>query len=193
MARTRFPFLNLEPPEHKRELNEWLGMTDVNQFLTDTSHGKILVHFQDRENLSSAFLASVLIPKRQMKGANVEDLLDWNLLPSEGEWGYTPSSSRRYRLTRPFEGQRARILQNAVPLYTMRTNPCVEEDRRYYAEINPQVTQVHDLHWVDERSAYCTLDEAGNICELVQTKLVTGFTLIVHQKLVDELFLAWRS
>lgn len=158
----------LDPPD-KGDLDNWLGMNDVQQFLLDTSHGTITVHFQDRKNANSVFIASVLIPRRELNRASAEDLLDWNVLPAEGEWGYTGSSARGrlYRLTRPFESQQVRVLQRAVPLYTLRINSCVEEERRYYAEINPQVTQVHDLHWIEERSAYCTLDETGDVCDIV--------------------------
>jgi hypothetical protein len=62
-------------------------------------------------------------------------------------------------------------LGKAVPIYTLRENPCIEEERSTYIEVNPQITRVHELHWVEERSAYCTLDETGDIREVIQVTL----------------------
>jgi hypothetical protein len=183
MARASYPSLSVEKPGTD-DLDKWLGMVDVQEFLADTSRGTIAVHFQDRKNFSSVFLASVLIPRRQFNDSSVEELLNWSVLPSEGEWGHTPTARGGYRLTKPFESQQSRILQSAVPLYTQRINTCVEDDRRYYAEINPQVSQVHDLHWVDERSAYCTLDQAGDVYEIVTIDMTGTSRLITIEEKV---------
>ena len=91
MARAGYPSLSVEKPGTD-DLDKWLGMVDVQEFLADTSRGTIAVHFQDRKNFSSVFLASVLIPRRQFNDSSVEELLNWSVLPSEGEWGHTPTA-----------------------------------------------------------------------------------------------------
>lgn len=161
------------------DLRQWLSMGDVKEFLARTARGsRIPVHYQNREELNSVYLASVLLPRRLLKGADMDELVDWNIRPSAGGWGYgyrmLQGGRKKYTLFRPFDGQRPAILEKAVPIYTFRTNPCEGEGREDYAEINPQITHVHELHWVEERSAYCKLDDAGDVCEVITVKLGEG-------------------
>lgn len=166
--------IDLNPPDDKN-LQAWFGMGDVRRFLVGTAHGSIPVYYSDRESKSRVYIASVLLPRRALRGDYAEQLLDWHITPGEGGWGYgysgSPTGKKRYQLFEPFEGQKPGLLGKAIPIYTLRDNPCVEEDRRDYIEVNPQITHVHELHWVEERNAYCTLDETGDVREVIHVIL----------------------
>lgn len=164
----------LNPPEDEN-LQAWLEMNDVRRFLVGTVHGSIPVYYKDMESKSRVYLSSVLLPCRALRGDYVEQLLDWHVTPEESGWGYgysgSPTGKKHYQLFEPFDGQKPGVLGKAASLYTLRENLCVEEERRTYIEVNPQITHVHELHWVEERSAYCTLDETGDIREVIHVTL----------------------
>ena len=166
--------MDLNLPEDKN-FRAWLEMDDVRRFLLGTAHGSIPIYYKDRESKSRVYLSSVLLPGRALRGNYVEQLLDWHVTPEESGWSYgysgSASGKKHYQLFEPFDGQKPGALGKAVPIYTLRDNPCVEEERSAYIEVNPQITHVHELHWVEERSAYCTLDETGDIREVIQVTL----------------------
>lgn len=41
-------------------------------------------------------------------------------------------------------------------------------DAKSYFELNQELTHAHGLHWVDERSAWCRLDDAGDLVDLAK-------------------------
>jgi len=45
-------------------------------------------------------------------------------------------------------------------------------------EINPQISHIHDLHWSEDNNAYCTLDENGDIWEVVKVQIGERHNLV---------------
>lgn len=162
-------------------IDEWLGMHDVKQFLLNSIHGAIPVHFQQSASFNSFVVASVLLPRKSFRKSLIDGLVNWNTMPFESGWGEIISfggGKKSYSFAAPFDGfDPASISKKVVPIYTLRENSCVK-DRTSYMEINPQITHIHDLHWVEERLAYCTLDENGDIQDVIPITLESGRWLI---------------
>lgn len=144
-------------------LEEWLGMEDFRKFLLASRYGDVPVHYIEGPLGAGVFLSSVLLPAKFLKGNWIEELMTWNFNPSEGEWGYGTTRGRSsYVFIKPYGWERPDILQNAQPIIISRYNSCLKENQHYF-EANPQFTHIHDLHWLQELSAYCTVDNNGNI------------------------------
>jgi hypothetical protein len=155
--------------------DEWLTMSDVRQSLLKSIHGLVPIHYQAGTPSNSLVVASVLLPRKSFRKSLIDDLVNWNTMPYQSGWGevitFGVGGKKNYSLEAPFaDFEPASLSSKVVPIYTLRENPLVK-DREAYMEINPQITHIHDLHWVNERSAYCTLDEAGDIQEVIPIKM----------------------
>lgn len=166
-----------ERPE-SMPLEEWLGMEDFRIFLLASRYGDVPVHYIEGPLGGRVFLSSVLLPVKLLKGNWIEELMTWNFNPSEGEWGYGTTRGRSgYVLIKPYGWERPDILQNALPIIISRYNTCLAENRHYF-EANPQLTHIHDLHWLHELSAYCTVDSNGDIREVIKVIIGSEKTLV---------------
>lgn len=174
--------------------NQWLAMTDVRQYLVTSAGGVIPLYWIGGKDTSSLYLASVLLPRRLLRSEQREALLEWGFSPYEALWGYsyymTNGKPTGHRLTAPFERTQPAVLQKAIPIIIARENSCYK-DRRVYFELNPQIAHVHDLHWMEERSAYCTLDVQGDIRDVVSiaTESYRGPVTIAEDVLMKHLLL----
>lgn len=152
-------------------LEEWLEMGDFRKFLLASRYDDVPVHYIEGPLGAIVFLSSVLLPARLLKGNWIEELMTWNFNPSEGGWGYGTTRGRNgYVLIKPYGWEHPDILQNAQPVIISRDNVCLK-DRQQYFEANPQITHVHDLHWLPEASAYCTVDRSGDVREVIKVGL----------------------
>lgn len=174
--------------------DQWLAMADVRQYLATSVGGVIPLYWIGGKGTSSFYLVSVLLPRRLLRPEQREVLLEWGFSPYEGQWGYSYSMTNGkptgHRLTAPFEGAQPAMLQRAIPIIIARENSCYK-DRRVYFELNPQIAHVHDLHWMEERSAYCTLDVQGDIRDVVSigTESYRGPVTIAEDVLMKHLLL----
>ncbi|MDP9310545.1 MAG: hypothetical protein M3R24_06590 [Chloroflexota bacterium] len=176
-----------QPPD--KPLEEWLAMHDVRHFLERTQHGDVAIHYMRSGQTSTSSLFSVLMPRRLAGKDRMEELLAWNFSPLESEWSYC-SGRTGSRLLRPFASVRPAIYEKAVPVLTARHNLCFK-DRPVYFEVNPQITHLHNLHWLEERSAHCTLDDNGDIREVIKlhVKGYRGHITIAEDVLLRHLLL----
>lgn len=115
--------------------------------------------------------------------------MQWNTNVLEQRWGYGggfhEDGSPDYALIPPFAWERPAILQHAVPILWRRENSCAK-DRPTYYEANPEITHPHDLHWLEERSAYCTLDELGDVRDIIVMHHDQERDRVVEITMVDE-------
>lgn len=153
--------------------DEWCKFDDALDFLEESLHGSIPVYLSLHSPQTGVFLAAVFIPASELTPKARDSLMEWNTSIVDQRWGYGggfhEDGSPDYSLIPPFAWERPEVLQKAVPIFWRRENP-LEKERPTYYEVNPEITHVHDLHWVEERSAYCTLDEIGEIREVIRIK-----------------------
>ena len=153
--------------------DEWFKFDDALDFLERSLHGSVPVYLSLHSPHTSVFLAAAFIPFGELTPETRDVLLEWNTIVVDVGWGYGgkfhEDGSPDYSLIPPFAWERLAILQKAVPIVWRRENP-LEKRRPTYYEANPEITHVHDLHWVEERSAYCTLDEIGEVREVIRMR-----------------------
>lgn len=153
--------------------DEWFKFDDALDFLEGSLGGSVPVYLSLDSPHTSFFLAAAFIPFGELTSAAREELLEWNSSVVDQGWGYGggfhQNGSPNYSLIPPFAWERPAILQRAVPIIWRRENP-LQKQRPTYYEANPEITHVHDLHWIEERSAYCTLDEIGEVREVIRMK-----------------------
>lgn len=156
-----------------KTFEEWLDMGDFKQYLLDTRHGDVPVYYHDGKAGGLVVLSSLFLPRQLFHNELVEELINWQQNPVESGWGYSNQFENGVkqptRLNPPFSLARPEILQQAVPILTRRFNSLFKDSPIYY-EVNPEILHVHDLHWSDEHHAYCTLDENGDIWEVVKVQ-----------------------
>jgi len=150
--------------------HQWFQMTDVKRYLQKSSGEELAVSKFIHTPSGSFFLSSVLLSRRLINDANIKELKKWNFNPINGSWGYgysmNKNRTKKYSLISPFGWESPEILRKAIPIITLRRNICKQENLSYY-ELNQRISQPHDLHWLDEQSAYCTIDEFGDIINVV--------------------------
>lgn len=153
--------------------DDWCKFDDALEFLEESLHGSVPVYLSLHSPQTSVFLAAVFIPVSELTSEARNELLGWNTSVVDQKWGYGggfhEDGSPDYSLIPPFAWERPAVLQKAVPIIWRREN-ALEKGRPTYYEANPEITHVHDLHWVEERSAYCTLDEIGEVREVIRIK-----------------------
>jgi len=149
-------------------------MDDFREYLLTTTRGEIPLYYLDGQLTGKIFLASVLLPRRQLRSQQLTKLSRWNFNPVEESWGwgydFDSRGRKQYQLSKPFEWATPEIIRQAVPLLFHRKNECVKDGAHYF-ELNQQIAHVHGLHWMEDRSAYCTLDELGDIRDVVKVAM----------------------
>jgi hypothetical protein len=151
---------------------EWLEMQDFRQDLLVLGD-ELDIYTSGHIYASSSFVAALLLPRKLLSEQALKELLDWQFNPVNSQWGYWESwaedGTKLYELSSPYSSERPAIIESAVPLLTLRYNNCRSDQPGYY-EANQQITHVHDLHWLEEHDAYCTLDEQGDIHEVIKIR-----------------------
>ncbi|WP_144157534.1 hypothetical protein [Paraburkholderia sp. BCC1885] len=127
--------------------------------------------------LGSVFVHSVLVPKSSIKLRDKAGFTNWHGNPYDG-----PSCGMVYG-----GGERARVeydkgalgasgmLAVARRLIFARSFDVLHSGDAYY-ELAQELTHAHGLHWVEERSAWCRLDERGDVEDVARVEISEGST-----------------
>jgi hypothetical protein len=175
----RLPRLGTEDYSKSLEQNDFL------QFLLDTRTGNVLLYC----SFKHSFIYSVLIPSRSLKSSYVEDLMEWQSSPGDS-WGYGYGFSKRgglkHFISKPFDSNSSKILARGQPLTFLRYFEG-KGDRKGYIEVSQFLTHLHDLHFMDERGAYCRINKDGDIEEVVKTLYPPegGYITTIKQDVLD--------
>lgn len=143
-----------------KELAEWLACSDVKEFLAESTAGDVPLYL----STATFYLYSVFVAEESLKGKYVEDLMAWNFEPSSG-WGYgweTTDSGPLKAVYPPLDHTYSRILDGGAPVFFLR----YFEGVRSYVEIDQRLAHVLCVHWMDDRQAYCTIDENGDFFDV---------------------------
>ncbi|OJX40221.1 MAG: hypothetical protein BGO78_14705 [Chloroflexi bacterium 44-23] len=161
--------IEMERPKDKK-FEDWLAMEDFRSYLLDTSTKEIPVYQLDGKAGGLLFLSSLLLPQELFSEALIDDLINWQEDPVESSWGYGSEfeNGRESKVIySPFSNMRPEVLIDAVPILTRRIN-CLNRNRTEYFEVNPEIAHIHDLHWNEAHHAFCTLNENGDIWDVVK-------------------------
>jgi hypothetical protein len=115
--------------------------------------------------------------------------MNWQSSPSDS-WGYgyvfDKRSQPKHFISKPFESNYSKILEQAQPITFLRYFEG-KGDKKGYVEVSQFLTHLHDLHFMDERKAYCRLNKDGDIEEVVKILYPPegGYVTTIKQDVLD--------
>lgn len=111
------------------------------------------------------YLSSVVVPRGRVEPPNVSDLLEWNDCnphTTRSAYVYGGGSDHMW-VENGLRGTGAKSLEGAHHLIYGRYFDGLIGNKRKYFEAHQELTHLAGLHWVDEESAYCRLDDNGDL------------------------------
>lgn len=145
----------------------WFGKAeDTVAFLKELARGdEILIHAYGPQLLISGTLA----PLAQITPADQDDLLN-GYVDSNASWciqkSYGGGHEHRVYLEPPYSSPGCRSLAGGEPLFFKRTFHGVDVPQEI--ELSQKLIHCLALHFMPDRSAYCRLDQRGDIEEVVR-------------------------
>ncbi len=153
--------LSLAPTEGLA-FDEWCKQIDVIPFLSDEiSDEEILVYV----GIDHVFIHAVLVPQDVNIQEHGVDLSNWSLTPYSG-WGFVVDQDDVW-IEKPCQGTGSKTLKDATQIVFGRYFDGISQGASYF-EINQEITHVLGLHYIPERSAWCKLDQHGDVEEVVK-------------------------
>ena len=145
-------------------LDDWHLFSDFFEFLAHTTTDCVPIY-----SSGAVFLDSVLVPEPSIAPPDVDDLMQWQPAATLC-WSFEGLNDEdsRNRLCCPLEYAEARTLRGGEPVFTLREFPGVMS----YVELNQRISHATDLHWMENRSSYCQLDENGDFVDLAIVRKV---------------------
>lgn len=160
-----------EKPAEGQSFEDWFEFRDLIDDLQADFREEILVHRVSRGQHFAEYQAAFLLPQAVIRPEIGRQLAAWNLDPLEQGWGYGYSfdddGQPDFHLDAPFEDTTPEVLRSGIPIIWRRYSDLGREPDTYI-EANPQLTHVLDVHWSEAHSAYCKLDELGDIREVIR-------------------------
>lgn len=163
---------------------EWTTCQDAFDFVAASTDGDIPLVVLGRP----AFLASVLIPAHRLTGDYMQDLLGWNFTPMVGETGYAHISGKPV-LYSGFHHVGSAVLEGAEALVFHRHFDGYPRGRERYFEIDQRFVQASAIHRVEDRKAYCRLDELGNLEDIVRIYQRGSWSVVTIRRSALDLYL----
>lgn len=149
-------------PSADLERRKWLGMDDALSFLLATREGVMPVYI----SCNGFFAYSVIVPEDKLHSDYVRDLLGWNFNHSSGySYGYSyPEGKPQECLIDPMDWTGSEILNGSTPIFFLRH--FAGHKPSTIIEINQQISHVLGIYWLDERKAYCRINELGEYTDI---------------------------
>lgn len=171
-------------PEGQDEFDEWCQQGDILPFLeADSADEFVLIY----ASLDHVFIHSLLVPQHVTLEENGEDLRGWSSDPFSG-WGLVASQDDIW-IEKPCQSAGCETLKAATQIIFGRDFKG-HADKRTYFEVNQEITQVLDLHYMTERDAWCKLDKHGDIEECIKQIQFEGGRVIVAKPAVLDKYCA---
>lgn len=155
----------LEAPQDKEAFDSWLGMNSALDLLRENAmEDDFVVYASDR----STYIHAVLAPASLLNPPDVEDLMAWNSTPTSS-WGVNVqySESRKVWITPPLDHTGSKTVDRGEQLIFARDFDG-RSGKKWYFEILQKFTHMFGLHYVEERHAYCRLDERGDVEDVIR-------------------------
>ena len=161
---SRLNAIQVAPPDPE-DFDRWLEQADMVDFLTTTADESVLPVYA---SASWAYIHAVSVPASRLEPPDFEDLLAWNF-SAFGSWGVSSGMEEPIsaRLEPPLFHTSSETLDGAEKLVF----PGHFEGRtgeKSYVEVLQKLCHAFGLHFLDERSAYCRIDERGDIEDVVR-------------------------
>jgi len=164
----------------QEKLKFWHSHEDSFSFLLNTTDDEVPIYISE----SNFFLYSLIVPLKKLNDGYVEDLLKWNLMVSSG-YGYGCSFSKDECvpfLSSPIENEGSKTLDDSLPLFFRRYFDGYNSKDTSYIEINQLISHVLEIHWVEEKRAWCKLNELGEVIPIASWIQQDDLTLCTLRK-----------
>jgi hypothetical protein len=119
----------------------------------------------------SFFLHAVLVPKTNLDGS-WENITEWSGNPFDSSGCglvYGGGQGPRIEMYSPWEGRQPVVLNGARQLVFGRSFDARIGQKNYF-ELAQEITHAHGLHWLDERQAWCRLNEEGDVVDIAKVE-----------------------
>jgi hypothetical protein len=158
-------------PAEKAEFDAWLQMDSALDFLRDNAQkDEFVVYASDR----STFIHAILAPISALNPPDIKDLMSWQCTPTSS-WGITVQFSEPSSVwvSPPLEHSGSKTLNQGEQLVFSRDFAGRSGKTSYY-EILQKFTHLFGLHFMEERHAYCHLDEHGDVEDVIRIVEIPG-------------------
>jgi hypothetical protein len=179
-----------EPPSQKVDFDSWLEMGSAIDFLRDNAQrDEFVVYGSDRYT----FIHAILAPASSLSPPDIDDLMSWSC-NATSSWAIEVrfSEPRSVWISPPLDHTGSRTLNGAEQLVFARRFEG-RTGRKSYYEILQKFTQLFDLHYMEERHAYCRLDGRGDLEDLIRIVEIPGKgeefgadVVVFNRNLLDE-------
>ncbi len=177
-----------QAPEGASEFEEWCCQSDILPFLAEEANDDYVLVYA---TLDHVYIYALLVPENVNLEDHGDDLRGWSSNPFSG-WSLVASQEDVW-IERPCHSEGSEILKTATQIIFGRSFEGRAGDASYF-EVNQEITQVLDLHYVNERNAWCRLDRHGDIEECI--KVVTlegGRAVVVKSEVLNKYCAASRT
>lgn len=175
-----------EIPKHGTDdYKQWLEQKEFLQFLLDTCSGEIPLYV----SYKGTYIYSVFLPQNYLSSNYIDDLMKWDCRP-DSTWGYKGDLGN-ISFSPPFDFSRSKLLRNATPITFLRQFEG-RIGQKSYIEVLQLLIHLNGLHFVEEKNAYCRLNEEGDIEEIIKIHHTPEEILVtIKQEVLDHhLFLS---
>ncbi len=152
------------PPLDEQTFNKWLEAEDALAFLkTHAESDGFVMHAISQHT----YIHGMLVPTSRVNPPNGEDLMSWNC-GAESSWGIctTFSDPPIVSIVPPLDHPGSETLHHAEQIVIARHFEGRLGETRYY-EVLQKFVHLFELHFLQERKAYCRLDKHGDIDEVI--------------------------
>ncbi len=164
-------FLDIINPTGSNSLPEKISAEQqhLHQFLTSqhASDSIVLYGNADAEGVS-LYVTSILIPKAEANLTHRGRYTSWSSNPFDSPscgLVYGGGAGPRVEYNEPHSHSWSPRFRGGKRVVFGRSFEGLRDAKSYF-ELNQELTHAHGLHWVDERDAWCNLDDSGDINEL---------------------------
>lgn len=158
----------VHPPYEGDSEAQLAEQRDLLQWLKSQRSASRIALYASAFDGSALFVHSVLVPSSSIEGS-WDDLPNWEGnpydLPGCG-LVYGGGDGTRIEYTQPWQSDRQpEALSKAQRLVFGRKFEGHLGEKAYF-ELAQQITHAHDLHWMEERQAWCRLNDEGDVIDL---------------------------
>ncbi|MFM0239875.1 hypothetical protein [Paraburkholderia phytofirmans] len=146
---------------------------DLYELLAHERHAdKVILYASAFGALGSVLIHSVLVPRSSVDVSAVSDFTGWSGNPFEGPGcGLVYGGGEGPRVEYGSGALRdSGMLVDARRIVFGRSFEALRDGANYY-ELAQELTLAHGLHWLEERSAWCRLDDRGDVEDVAKVEV----------------------
>ena len=175
-------------PDGAGEFEEWCSQNDILPFLSEEADDEYVLIYA---SLDHVYIYALLVPENVNLKDHGDDLRGWSSNPFSG-WSLVANQEDVW-IEKPCQSEGSEILKTATQIVFGRSFEGHTGDSSYF-EVNQEITQIMDLHYVGERNAWCKLDQHGDIEECIKILVLEGGrAIVVKAKVLNKYCAASRT